>query len=67
MSDSKVKDHSDTEMILRVLREAGEKMTAKDHREQTIAYVLASAGLGPEDRKEVEHSIDKLYGTGTKP
>ena len=65
MSGSK---ETDPDAVIRDLLEAGKKMTARDHREQTITYVLASAHLdGAGNRKDVERCIDKIYGTETKP
>ena len=53
--------------LLRDLREAGEKMTAEDHREQTISYVLSLAGDDESDaRKEAEQCVDRMQGTAAK-
>ena len=57
----------DAASILRDLREAGEKMTAQDHREQTISYVLSLAGDDEFDaRKEAEQCVDRMQGTAAK-
>jgi hypothetical protein len=57
----------DAASILRDLREAGEKMTAQDHREQTISYALSLAGNGWSDaRKEAEQYLDRMQGTAAK-
>ena len=57
----------DATSILRDLREAGEKMTAQDHREQTISYVLSLAGDDEFDaRKEAEQCVDRMQGTAAK-
>ena len=53
--------------LLRDLREAGKKMTAKDHREQTINYALSIAGKDwPGARKEAERYLDRMQGTKRK-
>ena len=53
--------------LLRDLREAGEKMTAEDHREQTISYALSLAGNdGSDARKEAERYLDRMQGTAAK-
>ena len=55
---------ANTDETLKILLKAGKKMTAKDHREQTIAYVLGSTGLsGPNRRKDVERCVDKIHDT----
>ena len=57
----------DAASILRDLREAGEKMTAQDHREQIISYVLSLAGGDEFDaRKEAEQCVDRMQGTAAK-
>ena len=49
---------------IEILRKAGKNMTAKDHREQTIAYVLGSTEAGGPDRREdVERCLDKIHDT----
>ena len=57
----------DPASILRDLLEAGKKMTAQDHREQTISYVLSLAGNDEFDaRKEAEQCVDRMQGTVAK-
>ena len=57
----------DASSILRDLREAGKKMTAQDHREQTISYALSLADNGWSDaREEAEQYLDRMQGTAAK-
>ena len=57
----------DAASILCNLREAGKKMTAQDHREQAISYVLSLAGDDEFDaRKEAEQCVDRMQGTAAK-
>ena len=71
MSNSKTTGNaggtSEAEAILRELREAGEKMTARDRREQTISYAAGLSGDdGPDNRQEAEQCIDKMHGTAVR-
>ena len=57
----------DAESVLHDLRKAGERMTAQDHREQTISYAASLASDDELDgRREVEQCLERMQGTLAK-